>query len=161
MVRFLPTTGGRYVVRVWSEVRRRRTVRGPFHLSVLGGWLERCTERGSIPFPADGPEFVGDRGGGRRLAGGRRTARAARMARGRSRISSPRCRCGRRRGPQPFSGTSAAAPQAAGLAALVLGRHPDWSPAKVRDALRRAAVDIDPPGHDPETGYGLLRLPND
>ena len=62
-------------------------------------------------------------------------------------------------GAGPFSGTSAAAPQAAGLAALMLGRHPDWSPKKVVEVLRKAAVDVDPPGHDPETGYGLLRLP--
>ena len=30
---------------------------------------------------------------------------------------------------------------------------------KQRAALQRAAVDIAPPGHDPETGYGLLHLP--
>jgi subtilisin family serine protease len=62
---------------------------------------------------------------------------------------------------KPFTGTSAAAPQAAALAALVLSRHPDWTPAQVREALRRAAVDLAPPGHDDETGYGQLRLPDE
>jgi subtilisin family serine protease len=153
VVRFQPTAGGHYAARVWPGP----SPAGPFHLSVLSGWLERCTERGSIPFPADGPEFA---------AVGAVDAEDHRAA-----YSS----CGpngARPKPDfvaavpvwtaaknaPFSGTSAAAPQAAGLAALVLSRHPDWSPAKVRTALRQAAVDISPPGHDPETGYGRLRL---
>ncbi|HEY1375212.1 MAG TPA: S8 family serine peptidase, partial [Gemmataceae bacterium] len=130
----------------------------PFHLAVLGGWLERHTERGSIPFPADGPEFVAVGAVERELH------RAAYSSCG---PNGPRPKpdfvaevpVWTAARPAPFSGTSAAAPQAAGLAALVLGRHPDWPPAKVRAALRRAAVDLDPPGHDPETGYGLLRLP--
>jgi subtilisin family serine protease len=59
---------------------------------------------------------------------------------------------------RPFAGTSAAAPQAAGLAAVLLSQHPEWTPAQVFDALRTAAEDLGPPGHDPETGYGALRL---
>jgi subtilisin family serine protease len=150
VVRFMPVVGARYEVRV-------RSGSGSFHLSALGAWLERSTDRGSIPFPADGAEFVAV---GAVDRAGRRAAYSS---------------CGPN-GPRPkpdfvaevptwtavrpgtFSGTSAAAPQAAGLAALLLGRHPDWPPARVREMLRRAAVDIDPPGHDTETGYGLLRL---
>jgi subtilisin family serine protease len=157
VVRFLPTAGGRYSMKVWPTTPNSA---GAFHVAVLGGWLERSTERGSIPFPADGPEFA--------------AVGAVEATHHRATYSS----CGPN-GPRPkpdfvaevpvwtavrtqtFSGTSAAAPQAAGLAALVLGRHPDWSPAQVRDALRRAALDLDPPGHDAETGYGLLRLPNE
>jgi subtilisin family serine protease len=156
VVRFVPATGGRYAVRVWPAGASA----GSFHLSVLGGWLEQHTERGSIPFPADGPEFV--------------AVGAVDVSRRRLAYSS----CGPNGDrPKPdfvaevpvwtavrtasFSGTSAAAPQAAGLAALILGRHPDWSPAQVRAELRRAALDIDPPGHDSATGYGLLRLPAD
>jgi subtilisin family serine protease len=60
---------------------------------------------------------------------------------------------------RPFAGTSAAAPQAAGLAALVWSQHPDWLPEQVAQALRGAALDLGPPGHDPDTGYGLIRLP--
>jgi hypothetical protein len=29
----------------------------------------------------------------------------------------------------------------------------------VRQALRAAALDLGPPGHDCETGYGMIRLP--
>ena len=60
---------------------------------------------------------------------------------------------------QPFSGTSAAAPEAAGLAALWWSRHPDWTAQQVRTAMRQTARDLGPPGHDWETGYGLVRLP--
>jgi subtilisin family serine protease len=154
VVRFLPIPSGRYAARVLPG----SSSAGPFHLSVLSGWLERYTERGSIPFPADGPEFAAV---GAVSAEGRRAAYSS---------CGPN---GLRPKPDfvaevpvwtaakaaPFSGTSAAAPQAAGLAALLLSRHPDWSPAKVRAALQHAAVDIAPPGHDPETGYGRLRLP--
>ena len=60
---------------------------------------------------------------------------------------------------QAFSGTSAAAPQAAALAALVWSRNGDWTAAEVSRALRRSARDLGPAGHDFETGYGLLCLP--
>jgi subtilisin family serine protease len=153
VVRFVPTSGARYAVRVWPGT----SPAGPFHLSVLSGWLERCTPRGSIPFPADGPEFaaVGAIDGeGHRAAYSSCGPNGARpkpdfVAEVPVWIAAKS---------SPFSGTSAAAPQAAGLAALVLSRHPDWSPMKVRSALRQAAVDIAPPGHDAETGYGRLRL---
>ncbi len=63
--------------------------------------------------------------------------------------------------PRPFSGTSCAAPQAAGLAALLWSRHPNWTAAQIREELRRSARDLHTPGHDCQTGYGLLRLPAD
>src|SRR5262249_18698379 len=62
---------------------------------------------------------------------------------------------------RPFTGTSAAAPQAAALAALCWSRHPDWTAPQVPGALRAAARDIGPPGHDHETGYGLIMLPDE
>ena len=58
-----------------------------------------------------------------------------------------------------FAGTSAAAPQAAALAALWCGRHPDWTVDQVTSAMRQSARDLGPPGHDSETGYGLIHLP--
>ncbi len=66
-----------------------------------------------------------------------------------------------------FSGTSAAAPQLAGIAALVLGAKPGLAPAQVINAITTTAVDVvtghcnprygDPagPGHDVATGWGL------
>ena len=60
---------------------------------------------------------------------------------------------------RPFAGTSAAAPQAAALAALVWSRHPDWKSPAVRSALQHSAHDLGIPGPDPETGYGLVHLP--
>jgi len=60
---------------------------------------------------------------------------------------------------RPFGGTSAAAPQGAALAAILWSRHADWPAAKVRETLQKSALDLGPPGHDNETGYGLIRLP--
>jgi len=60
--------------------------------------------------------------------------------------------------PRPFTGTSAAAPQAAALAALLLGRNPAMTPDQVHHALRTSAVDLLAPGHDSETGFGRLQL---
>ena len=56
-----------------------------------------------------------------------------------------------------MEGTSIAAPQVAALAALVRATRPDWTPALVREALRRSAKDIGPRGWDPHTGYGLIQ----
>jgi type VII secretion-associated serine protease mycosin len=54
------------------------------------------------------------------------------------------------------SGTSMAAPYVAGLAALVIQAHPDWSEARVRQHIEDTAVDIDVPGPDPAAGKGLV-----
>ena len=55
----------------------------------------------------------------------------------------------------PFFGTSAAAPHAAATAALVLSGNPGITPAAVRAALTSSALDIDKPGWDRDTGYGI------
>ena len=58
--------------------------------------------------------------------------------------------------PNPFYGTSAAAPHVAGVAALLLSAHPDWTPADVRDVLTRNARDLGEPGWDGTFGYGMV-----
>jgi subtilisin family serine protease len=125
----------------------------------LGGGLAVTTPGGSIAFPADGPEVIAV---GAVDADGQRT---------------PYSSCGpnsnqpkpdlvaevpfpSRWRDRPFTGTSAAAPQAAGLAVLLWSRHPDWTAKEVRQCLFDSAIDLGPAGHDWETGYGLIRLPD-
>ncbi len=62
-------------------------------------------------------------------------------------------------GPQGFYGTSAATPHVAGLAALVKGANPGFTPVQVRDYLEGHAVDLGPPGKDNTYGAGAAVLP--
>jgi hypothetical protein len=158
VVRFQPVPRHPYHVRVRCAAPPASPKAGTFHLVVLGGYLECTTANGSIACPADGAGVLAV---GAVDAAGRRLFYSS---------------CGpnsRRPKPdfvaevpfpslwraQPFAGTSAAAPQAAALAALCWSRHPDWTAEQIASALRTAARDLGPPGHDWETGYGLVTLP--
>jgi len=55
-----------------------------------------------------------------------------------------------------FSGTSAATPHVAGVAALILSRFPYMTRNHVRVHLRRTAVDLSPEGFDIYYGYGRI-----
>jgi subtilisin family serine protease len=67
-----------------------------------------------------------------------------------------------------FSGTSAAAPQLAGVAALILGAKPGLKPAQVIEAMKKTALDVSAGrchprfntpamvGFDEATGFGLV-----
>ncbi len=55
-----------------------------------------------------------------------------------------------------FFGTSAAAPHAAGVAALLLEQQPTATPATIRDILTQTAIEMGPPGFDFDTGAGLI-----
>ncbi|MEV4601261.1 S8 family serine peptidase [Amycolatopsis sp. NPDC049253] len=57
---------------------------------------------------------------------------------------------------QPFYGTSAAAPHAAAIAALLLSGKPTATPAEIRSALVSSAIDLGAPGYDPVTGAGVI-----
>ncbi|MFI9385423.1 S8 family serine peptidase [Kutzneria sp. NPDC052558] len=57
---------------------------------------------------------------------------------------------------QPFYGTSAAAPHAAAIAALLRSAKPTATAAQIRQALTGAAIDIGPAGHDNVTGFGIV-----
>jgi uncharacterized repeat protein (TIGR01451 family)/fimbrial isopeptide formation D2 family protein len=56
----------------------------------------------------------------------------------------------------PFYGTSAAAPHAAAIAALVKSGVPGITPAQVRTALTTTAIDIEAAGTDRDTGVGIV-----
>jgi hypothetical protein len=154
VVRFEPETARPCIVRL-------RQVRGAvarFHLVALGGSLRYSTAKCSIPFPGDGPEVLAigavDADGSRvyysSCGPGLKCPKPDLVA------AVPFPSLWRSR---PFGGTSAAAPQAAGLAALLWSSHPDWPAQRIRDSLLHSARDLGPPGPDDETGHGLIGLP--
>lgn len=55
-----------------------------------------------------------------------------------------------------FFGTSAAAPHAAAIAALIKQANPGLSPQQIYDRITSTATDIGAPGVDNFTGYGLI-----
>ncbi len=55
---------------------------------------------------------------------------------------------------QTSSGTSFSCPLAAGVAALILSKHPNYTPMQVRDAMRNTASNASSP--DREMGWGIL-----
>ena len=63
-----------------------------------------------------------------------------------------------RDGDATFNGTSAAAPQVAGAAALLKGANASLTAAQMRDILYRRAHDIGQTGVDTVSGYGLVAL---
>jgi hypothetical protein len=154
VARFDPRAGHRYDVRV----RLAGGTAGPFHLVALGSGLQYNTARGSVCFPGDGPEVIAV--GAVSLAGQRAAYSSCgpNSKRPKPDLVAPVPFASRWRA-RPFGGTSAAAPQAAALAALCWSQHPDWTAAQVRGAMQQAALDLGPPGPDCETGYGLIQLP--
>ena len=56
----------------------------------------------------------------------------------------------------PFFGTSAAAPHAAAIAALLRSALPSITPDQIRNALVGSAIDIAAPGTDRDTGAGIV-----
>jgi Subtilase family len=156
VVYFQPELGHVYRARV-------QLVHGPagkFHLCTMESYLEYTAARGSVCFPADGPRVI---------AMGATDDHGHKMLYSACGPNSPRPKpdfvaiipfpsLWRER---PFGGTSAAAPQGAAQAALWWSRHPDWTADRVRAAIKASAEDLGPPGHDIETGYGLIHLPRE
>lgn len=60
--------------------------------------------------------------------------------------------------PEAFDGTSAAAPHAAGAAALVLQAFPDYGPDDIAAFLQQRSKDLGPSGPDDAFGAGRLEL---
>jgi hypothetical protein len=158
VLRFDPQPGRKYLIRLQCQPGTRYDSSDRFHLVALGANLEDYTPGGSIPFPGDGTNVVAvgavDQGGKRldySSCGPNSTKPKPDFV---GLIPFP---CSSRE--RPFAGTSAAAPQGAALAALCWSRHPEWTAAEIRAALQTSALDLNIPGHDSETGYGLMRLP--
>jgi subtilisin family serine protease len=153
---FTPDPADNYEV----SVRLVHGTGGSFHLVALGGDLDYSTKAGSVACPADCRRALaigavhsdGERASYSSCGGAVPIVKPDLVA------IVPFASLWR---PEPFTGTSAAAPQAAGLAALCWSRHPDWTAAQVRQALCHAAHDLGPPGPDAETGYGLIHLPSE
>jgi subtilisin family serine protease len=59
-----------------------------------------------------------------------------------------------------LDGTSFASPIVAGAAAWIWTLRPDLDASQLFDLLRLSARDVGPPGWDPDTGYGILNIPN-
>ncbi len=60
-------------------------------------------------------------------------------------------------GLNPFFGTSAAAPHAGAIAALIKSASPSMTSAQIRSLLTSTALDIQSPGYDNVSGYGVLQ----
>ena len=58
--------------------------------------------------------------------------------------------------PNPFFGTSAAAPHAAAIAGILKSANPLLTPAQIRTALTSTAIDIMTPGVDRTSGAGII-----
>lgn len=58
------------------------------------------------------------------------------------------------------NGTSMSAPQVAAVAALGWSKYPTFKPYQIRNLLRQTAEDLETPGWDPYTGFGLVRADN-
>ncbi len=55
-----------------------------------------------------------------------------------------------------LSGTSMAAPFVTGVVTQIIARHPDWTPAQIREHLYKTATDLGEAGQDIRFGHGAV-----
>jgi hypothetical protein len=141
------------------KVRLARGTPGDFHLVALGASLSETVASGSVCCPADARSVVAV---GAMTGSGETFAYSSHGASGAYTkpelmaivpfASSWRAR--------PFSGTSAAAPQAAGAAALYWSRFPMKSAAEVKEVLCRSALRLPAVASSPGTAnFAEVTLP--
>ncbi|HEX4609838.1 MAG TPA: S8 family serine peptidase [Urbifossiella sp.] len=152
--RFTPVYGQKYSLRVKQTAGRP----GKFHMNSLYAYIDECRLAGSIPFPGDGPEVVTVGAINHDGARASFSACGPNSSRPKPDVVAP-VPFGTYIRYWPFSGTSCATPQAAAVGALCCSRHPNWTATQVRHYITSRALDLGPTGHDCETGYGAVRLP--
>lgn len=150
-VRFFPSGMETYSVRV---EKLRGDAEESFRLIALGAALTHAESRGSVSFPGDGEEVVGV---------GAIDEHLKRVAYSGCGFEKEKPNCVAMvpfptRMQPAFGGTSAAAPQAAALAALMWSVEPRATPKRIRERLLNACEDVGTPGADRETGHGLIRV---
>ncbi|SHH16372.1 S8 family serine peptidase [Thermosipho atlanticus] len=59
-----------------------------------------------------------------------------------------------------YQGTSMACPHVSGLVAILLDKYPNATPWQIRKLIEDGAVDIDEPGFDHSSGFGLINASN-
>lgn len=153
-VRFLPDGARNYQVRL-------ELLKGPgdhFRLIALGADLELWTKGGCMVFPGDSREVIAV---GALAVRGERLPTSS-IGQGEKWVK-PDCVAivpfPSRLRASPFGGTSAAAPQAAALTALLWSRKPSAKPDTIRAYLFRNCINCGPVGPDSETGHGQIHLP--
>jgi hypothetical protein len=156
-IRFRPELGRAYRARV----ELASGPGGEFRLIALGAELEIATKDGCMVFPGDGRAILTV--GAVSLDGNRLETSSLGDAGETRHVVKPDCVAtvpfsSKVRG-GPFGGTSAAAPQAAALAALLWSRERQARPGAIANRLRRNCTDLGPPGPDVETGFGRINLP--
>ncbi|HEX4871674.1 MAG TPA: S8 family serine peptidase, partial [Nevskiaceae bacterium] len=107
-------------------------------------------------FSADGPRRILLDPDGAELCPGNRTSSCEAGLRAKPDITAADGVATTAPGFERFFGTSAAAPHAAAIAALIQSVLPDITPAQVRQALTGSAIDIEAPGNDAVTGAGIV-----